>query len=237
MNSRDAPGVSAELEGGFAAGGVVLRGLTLRVGLGRARRTLIEDASVAFPVGAVSCIVGASGSGKSTLLRAVAGCHRPDGGRIIAAGVAVTELDGSGRRGLRRRVVTTIEQDYNLVETLTARENIMLAIELATGRRNDDGADHWLARLGLWELRDEFPETLSGGERQRVAIARSLAAPHRVVLADEPTGALDEQNGKRVVQLLREFAEAGKCCIVVTHNPSVAAAADCVFTLKEGVLA
>ena len=139
---------------------------------------------------------------------------------------------------MRRYVVTTIEQDYNLVETLTARENVLLALELASGRRRAEGdADRWLDRLGLWELRDEFPSTLSGGERQRVAIARSLAAPHPVVLADEPTGALDEENGERVTRLLREFANAGKCCIVVTHDLSVASAADRVLTLKNGTLA
>ena len=194
--------------------------------------------SATFSAGSVTCVVGSSGTGKSTLLHAIAGRRRPDAGAVIVAGTNLAGLGGRGGRALRRYVVTTIEQDYNLVETLTARENVLLALELASGRRRAEGdADRWLDRLGLWELRDEFPSTLSGGERQRVAIARSLAAPHPVVLADEPTGALDEENGERVTRLLREFANAGKCCIVVTHDLSVASAADRVLTLKNGTLA
>lgn len=224
-------------EGRATPDAVVLRGLTLRVGIGRARRTLMADVSASFPVGTVVCVLGPSGSGKSTLLRSIAGQHAPDAGEVVVAGTDLAGLDARGRRALRRRVVTTIEQDSNLVEVLTARENIQLALELANGRRHQDNdADDWLRRLGLWELRDEFPETLSGGERQRVAVARSLAVPHPVVLADEPTGALDEENGARVIQLFREFADAGKCCIVVTHDPSVAAAADRLLTLKNGTL-
>lgn len=182
--------------------------------------------------------MGASGSGKSTLLRTIVGLHEPDDGQVVVAGREVGSLRWGQRRDLRRRVVTTIEQDYNLLETLTARENVVLLMQLSGGGKRVDveAADKWLRKLGLWELRHEFPETLSGGERQRVAIARSLAGPHSVVLADEPTGALDEDNSELVVNLLQEFAEAGKCCIVATHDPTVARGADRVLHLSHGEL-
>lgn len=108
-------------------------------------------------------------------------------------------------------------------------------LELA-GRPETTGTDYWLDHLGLWQVRDEFPATLSGGEQQRVAIARSLAGPHPVVLADEPTGALDADNTRVVTDLLGEFVAAGQCCVVVTHDPSVAGTADRVLTLRAGDL-
>lgn len=216
--------------------GVELVGVRLDVGVSRTRRTLLVDVDVSFGAGEVTCIVGASGSGKSSLLRLIAGTHRPTDGDVLVQGGSVTSLDERKRTQLRRTVITTIEQDYNLLETLTARENVLLLLELAGQRDQHDVVDHWLERLGLWSVRNEFPATLSGGEQQRVAIARSLAAPHPVVLADEPTGALDEDNTKLVIDLLHEFAEIGKCCIVVTHDPVVASSADRVLRLREGEL-
>lgn len=215
--------------------GVEFDSVTLEVGTGRARRTLLNDANTYFPSGEVTCIVGESGSGKSTLLRSIAGLVAPTSGQIRVDGRAVTALTARQRAELRRRTVTTVEQDYNLLETLTARENVQLLLELA-GRPEATSVDYWLNHLGLWQVRDEFPATLSGGEQQRVAIARSLAAPHPVVLADEPTGALDSDNTRVVTDLLREFAMAGKCCVVVTHDPTVARTADRVLTLRAGEL-
>lgn len=218
------------------APGVEFRGVSIEVGLGRTRRTLLADVDATFGAGEVTCVVGASGSGKSTLLRTIAGVHRPSAGEVLVQGENVTGLDERRRAALRRTVITTVEQDYNLLETLTARENILVLLELAGQGDQRDRADHWLERLGLWAVREEYPATLSGGEQQRVAIARSLAAPHPVVLADEPTGALDEGNTRLVSDLLHEFAEVGKCCIVVTHDPAVARSADRVLTLREGEL-
>lgn len=221
---------------GGLAGDVRLARVSLEVGVGRARRTLLADVSGTFAKGEVTCIVGASGSGKSTILRAICGLQATDGGQVLVDGRDVGSLTPRERVGLRRTTVTMVEQDYNLLETLTARENILLLRELAGQPPAEALVDQWLDRLGLRDVRDEYPVTLSGGEQQRVAIARSLAAPHPIVLADEPTGALDEANSGAVTAMLREFAAAGKCCIVVTHDATVARAADRLLTLREGNL-
>lgn len=207
------------------------------MGVGRASRTLLLDADAQFKAGEVTCIVGESGVGKTTLLRAIAGLTVPSSGHVWIGNRDVTTLTSTGRMALRRSTVTMVEQDYNLLETLTARENVMLLLELAGLGHDSSAVNSWMERLGLWHVRDEFPATLSGGEAQRVAIARSLAAPHPIVLADEPTGALDTENTRMVTGLLREFALAGKCCVVVTHDPTVAEGGDTVLTLRDGDLA
>jgi putative ABC transport system ATP-binding protein len=185
----------------------------------------------------VTCIIGSSGSGKSTILRAIAGLHQDYTGNIRVCGVDLQSVSSKGLVELRRKTVTTVDQEYNLLDTLTAKENVVLGLELAGERGAADAADYWIDRLGLAEVSGEFPATLSGGEKQRVAIARSLASPHPVVLADEPTGALDEENSRAVIDLMRYFATIGKCCIVVTHDLSVAEAADRVLALKDATLA
>lgn len=215
---------------------VEFRDLEVEVGTGRTRRLLLDGVDARFESGEVTCIVGASGSGKSTLLRTIAGLHRPSAGQVLVQGQNVGSLNARAQGALRRSVITTVEQDYNLLETLTARENVLLILELAGAGQHYDIVDAWLERLGLSSVRNEFPSTLSGGEQQRVAIARSLVAPHPVVLADEPTGALDEDNTALVIDLLHEFAEIGKCCIVVTHDPVVSRSADRVLRLREGEL-
>lgn len=216
---------------------VVLERVTLEVGRGRAARTLLRNASHVFEPGSVTAVVGPSGAGKSTLLRAISGEIEPTGGNIRVSGMDVTAMSVKARTALRRKTVTTIAQSYNLVETLTAVENVELALQIAGVRKGvRETSLQWLKTLGLGDLADYLPDTLSGGEQQRVAIARSLAAPHPVVLADEPTGALDVESAATVVQLLRRFAEAGKCCIVATHNNAVATAADVVLALRDAGL-
>ena len=219
-----------------AATNVIFRELTLEVGAGRNRRTLIDCVDEHFRSGEVTCIIGESGVGKSTLLRAIAGLVATSSGQILVGGRDTGTFTAKDRLALRRYTVTVVEQDYNLLETLTAHENILLLLELAGLHDRSSVADSWMEQLGLQHVRDEFPVTLSGGEQQRVAIARSLAAPHPVVLADEPTGALDSGNTERVTRLLREFARAGKCCVVVTHDPKVADGADRVLTMRDGGL-
>lgn len=213
---------------------VQLRDLTLAVGEGRARRILLRQASIDFRSNAVTCIVGPSGSGKSSLLKAISGSIPIADGDILVAGRSIRRLTARQRLALRRQAVTLIHQSFNLVSTLTARENIRLGLELSgTPGDLDAIAEEWLARLGLEDLLHDFPTTLSGGEQQRVAIGRSLAASHPVVLADEPTGALDTVNGNTVIELLGQFSAQGRCCIVVTHDPSVAEAADVVYTWHD----
>lgn len=217
---------------------VELRGLTLDVGGGSTRRRLLDDVHHAFPSGAVSCILGVSGAGKTSLLKVIAGLAQRTAGAVLVDGSDVTEYTAKQRLRLRRTSVAMVYQQYNLIETLTALENVSLAPELAGDRRPvaKQKARVALAELGLADAHHRLPATLSGGEQQRVALCRAMAGPHSVVLADEPTGALDDANGEIVVQALRELAKRGKCCIVVTHNQTVARAADHVATLTNGKL-
>ena len=215
---------------------VEFHGATLILGHGRVSRRILHDFTHVFPSGSVTAIVGPSGSGKTSLLRAILGEVSPTQGRILVGRRKIATLSASERSRLRRSTVTTIHQDLNLVESLTAWENVLFGLRLAGIKNAHATADEWLERLGLDGVRNMFPATLSGGEQQRVAIARSLAGPHSVVLADEPPGALDETNTRIVIDQFKHFSATGKCCIVVTHDPLVAAGADQVLTFHDGIL-
>jgi putative ABC transport system ATP-binding protein len=186
----------------------------------------VHDAEVAL-------LLGPSGSGKTTLLNLLGGLDAPSEGRVV---VNEHDLGALGRRQLtlfRRESIGFIFQFFNLVPSLTARENVQLAAELA----GSDGraADAWLSRVGLAGLEDRFPSELSGGQQQRVAIARALAKRPRLLLADEPTGALDQETGQSVLALLRQAAVDGKCAVVVvTHDEDLVAYADRVIRLRDG---
>jgi putative ABC transport system ATP-binding protein len=183
--------------------------------------------------GAFTVLLGPSGSGKTTLLNLLGGLDHPSEGRVV---FDERDLGALSRRGLtlfRRESVGFVFQFFNLVPSLTARENVLLAADLVDGSKAD--ADAWLARVGLAGLEDRFPAELSGGQQQRVAIARALAKRPRLLLADEPTGALDHDTGLEVVKLLRSAADEEKCAvIVVTHDESLAAVADRVIRLRDG---
>jgi putative ABC transport system ATP-binding protein len=183
--------------------------------------------------GELCCILGPSGSGKTTLLNLLGGLDVPSEGKVIVDG---RELGSLSRRGLtlfRRASVGFVFQFFNLVPSLTARENVLVAGELAGGKRRD--ADEWLARVGLAGLEDRFPSELSGGQQQRVAIARALAKKPRLLLADEPTGALDHESGAQVLALLEEAGHFGAGGVVmVTHDESLAAASDRVLHMRDG---
>ncbi|MGW9416399.1 ABC transporter ATP-binding protein [Cellulosimicrobium funkei] len=211
---------------------VEFRDATLVVGRGRVARPLFCGFSRVFRAGCVTAVVGPSGSGKTSLLRAVLGEVPLSAGSVHVAGRDVGRL--RDKSALRRTSVTTIAQDLNLVDTLTAEENVLFGLRVAGVRGAEAQVEGWFERLGIADVRTMLPTTLSGGERQRVAIARSLASPHPVVLADEPTGALDEENTRIVVEQLKYFSSEGKCCIVVTHDPVVAAGADEVVAFHEG---
>ncbi|MDR1118655.1 MAG: ATP-binding cassette domain-containing protein [Bifidobacteriaceae bacterium] len=215
-----------------AARGVMLDRVRLTVGQGRAERVLIDQATASFEPGEMACVVGPSGAGKTSLLRAIAGLAPVQGGTLRVSGQDVAALSDKRKLALRRRSVATVFQEYGLVDILTAQENVRLGIELATGKRRRGGTGGLFAQLGLTGLEDEFPATLSGGEQQRVAIARALAASHPVVLADEPTGALDAGNTANVVARLRLIADAGRCLVIATHDDAVAAAADSVWQIS-----
>ncbi|KIQ68479.1 ABC transporter ATP-binding protein [Wenxinia marina] len=172
--------------------------------------------------GETLALTGESGSGKSTLLHLIAGLEPADGGTILLAGKDVGKLGDGGRAALRRGTVGVVFQQFNLIPSLTVAGNIAFQARLA-GRHDPDGAAQLAQRLGLGDHLAKYPEALSGGQQQRVAIARVLAARPRLVLADEPTGNLDEATAERVLDLMLELvAEAGAALMVVTHSERLA---------------
>ncbi|MCX4746878.1 ABC transporter ATP-binding protein [Kitasatospora sp. NBC_01287] len=183
-------------------------------------------------------VMGPSGSGKSTLLTLAGGLDSPSSGRVLVEGRSLGELSRRKLAEVRRRAVGYVFQDYNLIPALTAAENIMLPRELdgvstRTARREALAA---LAEIGIGELADRFPDDMSGGQQQRVAIARALIGDRRLVLADEPTGALDSTTGESVLALLRARCDEGAAAMMVTHEARHAAWADRVVFLRDGRL-
>jgi putative ABC transport system ATP-binding protein len=186
--------------------------------------------------GELVAVMGPSGSGKSTLLNVAGGLDTATSGTVLVAGRDVTSTDARRRAEIRRRDVGYVFQDLNLIPALTALENVALPLELdGVGLRaaRQQAADA-LDAVGLESARDRFPEDLSGGQQQRVAIARALVGPRRLVLADEPTGALDSVTGEAVMRLLRDRVDAGAAGLLVTHDARYAAWADRTIHLRDG---
>ncbi|MFG3050501.1 ABC transporter ATP-binding protein [Kitasatospora sp. NPDC048239] len=181
-------------------------------------------------------VMGPSGSGKSTLLTLAGGLDTPTAGQVLVEGVALGGLNRKRLAEVRRRSVGYVFQDYNLIPALTAAENISLPRELdgASGRSARREALAALEELGIPELADRFPDDMSGGQQQRVAIARALIGERRLVLADEPTGALDSTTGESVLAVLRARCDAGAAAMMVTHEARHAAWADRVVFLRDG---
>ncbi|WP_200209013.1 ABC transporter ATP-binding protein [Micromonospora coerulea] len=207
-------------------------------GAGVAAVHALRGVSLTVQPGELVAVMGPSGSGKSTLLALAGGLDRPTGGEVLVEGAA---LGGLGRRELarlRRRRIGYVFQDLNLLGSLTAAENVALPLELdGTGVRQARRlALAALAEVELTGLGDRFPDQLSGGQQQRVAIARALVGERRLVLADEPTGALDSQAGEAVLHLLRRRVDAGAAGVLVTHEARHAGWADRVIFLRDGVL-
>jgi putative ABC transport system ATP-binding protein len=195
---------------------------------------VLQDISFDLAPAGVLAIVGPSGSGKSTLLGLLAGLDRAKGGRVLLDGVDLATLDEDGRARLRGEKVGFVFQSFQLIPTLTARENVQVPLEL----RGEDGrarASELLARVGLGERGHHYPAQLSGGEQQRVALARAFATRPRVLFADEPTGNLDAATGASVIDLLVEMnREAGTTLVLVTHDLELAARAGRVLRLAGG---
>jgi putative ABC transport system ATP-binding protein len=207
---------------------------------GARRREVLSDLSLTVAPGEVVALVGRSGSGKSTLLNVIAGIDRPSAGSIAVDGQVVSDLAERERTLFRRRHMGFVFQFFNLLPTLTVEENVRLPLELV-GRGGDAAARAQVARLldavGLGDRGGAFPDRLSGGEQQRVAVARALAHDPGLVLADEPTGALDAQTGQVVLELLLALARDQKrSVLLVTHSREVARAADRVLVLESGRL-
>ena len=197
----------------------------------------LDDVSVEFTRGTFTAVMGPSGSGKSTLLQCAAGLDRPDAGRVYVGETDLAALDQTRLTKLRRARIGFVFQAFNLVESLTAEQNVGLPLRLA-GRRPDAGAvREALARVRLAERAAHLPTQLSGGQQQRVAIARALANSPDLLLADEPTGALDSQTGREVLQLFESLNEEGLTLIVVTHDAQVAARARRRIRFHDGQVA
>ncbi|MFF7528424.1 ABC transporter ATP-binding protein [Streptomyces bobili] len=188
--------------------------------------------------GELVAVMGPSGSGKSTLLTIAGGLDTPTSGQVFVEGTDITALGIKGLAALRRRSIGYVFQDYNLIPALTAAENVALPRELdgISARKARTEALAALAEMDLGHLADRFPDEMSGGQQQRVAIARALVGDRRLVLADEPTGALDSETGESVLALLRSRCDAGAAGIMVTHEPRFAAWADRVVFLRDGAV-
>ncbi|MEU8215283.1 ABC transporter ATP-binding protein [Micromonospora taraxaci] len=215
-----------------------LRAVHRTHGTGPAAVHALRGVSLAVRPGELVAVMGPSGSGKSTLLALAGGLDRPTGGEVRVEGQPLGALDRRGLAQLRRRRIGYIFQQLNLLGSLTALENVALPLELdgTSGRRARALARAALTEVGLPGLGDRFPDQLSGGQQQRVAIARALVGERRLVLADEPTGALDSQTGEAVLHLLRRRIDAGAAGVLVTHEARHAGWADLVVFLRDGVL-
>ena len=211
---------------------LVAEGLVAR----RGGRNVVDGVSLAVEGGQVVGLVGPSGSGKSTTLLLLAGLEPPDAGVVRLDGEDLAGFGPAGRQALRRDQVALVFQGYGLLSLLTARENVELPFRVA---RRDPGAaaaaaTRWLGLLGLADRADQRTDQLSGGERQRVALARALAVDPAVLLVDEPTAELDEENRDRAVGLLRDAADRGAAVVVATHDPEVVDLCDRVVRLVDG---
>ncbi|PWR16186.1 macrolide ABC transporter ATP-binding protein [Micromonospora sicca] len=221
------------------AGAVLeLRDVYRTHGAGEAAVHALRGVSLTVRPGELVAVMGPSGSGKSTLLSLAGGLDRPTTGEVLVEGAALGRLDRRELARLRRRRVGYVFQDLNLLGSLTAAENVALPLELdgrgvRQARRLALAA---LAEVDLTGLGDRFPDQMSGGQQQRVAIARALVDERRLVLADEPTGALDSQAGEAVLHLLRRRVDAGAAGVLVTHEARHAGWADRVVFLRDGVL-
>lgn len=218
---------------------LAVRGLRRAYTEGERTREVLRGVDLDVRAGEFLALLGRSGSGKSTLLNLIAGIDRPDAGDIRIAGTRVTALTERARTLFRRRHIGFVFQFYNLLPTLTVEENLLLPLELngRTGAAANDVVARLLAEVALADRAQAFPDRLSGGEQQRVAVARALVHDPALVLADEPTGTLDAETGRAVLELFDRLLRArGKTLVVVTHSKAVTRLADRVLTLEDGRL-
>lgn len=200
-------------------------------------RPVLDGVSLEVTSGEVVALTGESGSGKSTLLHIVAGLEPSDGGKVIVDGVELETLDDAGRAALRRGTIGLVFQQFNLIPSLTVAQNLTFQARLA-GRAHGVDLGELASDLGLSDQLLKYPEDLSGGQQQRVAIGRAVAVQPRLLLADEPTGNLDESTGKAVFELLlRQARESGAGLLIVTHSDRLADAADRRLHLSDGKIA
>ncbi|NUR95644.1 MAG: ABC transporter ATP-binding protein [Kribbellaceae bacterium] len=216
-----------------------IRNLTRTHGEGEQAVHALKGVDLTVAAGELVAVMGPSGSGKSTLLTCAGGLDRPTSGEVLVDGNDLATLGTNAVAALRRRRIGYVFQDFNLIPALTAAENVALPLEL-DGTRSRSARKYAVAALeevGIGDLADRFPDDMSGGQRQRVAIARAIVGERRLLLADEPTGALDSETGEAVLRLLRDRCDQhGIGGVLVTHDARHAAWADRVVYLRDGVL-
>ncbi len=218
-----------------AAPAISLTGVNLSLGRDAARVHILKHIDLHIGTGEAVGLVGPSGSGKSTLLTVTAGLERPDSGRVVVAGQDLGALDEDALARFRGRHVGIVFQSFHLIPTMTALENVAVPLELAGAADAFERAAQELKAVGLAERVDHYPAELSGGEQQRVALARALAPHPAILVADEPTGNLDEATGREVVDLLfAGHAERGTTLLLVTHDPALATRCGRVVRMRSG---
>jgi len=196
----------------------------------------LRNLDLVVDAGELVAVMGPSGSGKSTLLTIAGSLEQPTSGEVLVAGVALSAMSRNQRAALRRRAIGYVFQDFNLLAGLTAAENVSLPLELDGTPSKAARAEglRVLEELGLGDRAARFPDELSGGERQRVAVARAVVGNRNLLLADEPSGALDSANGEAVIRLIRTACQRGVAGVVVTHDAQLASWADRVVFLRDG---
>jgi putative ABC transport system ATP-binding protein len=219
-----------------AAGGVIaLHGVNLSLGRGAAYVHILRDINLNIGRGEAVGLLGPSGSGKSTLLMVMTGLERADSGSVMVAGQDLRRLDEDGLARFRGCTIGIVFQAFHLIPTMTALENVAVPLELAGHAGALSRARHELAAVGLAERLHHYPAELSGGEQQRVALARALAPNPAILVADEPTGNLDESTGRDIIELLfRGHGERATTLVLVTHDTELAARCDRVLHMHSG---
>ncbi len=214
---------------------IALAGVNLSLGQGAARVHILKDIDLHIGTGEAVGLVGPSGSGKSTLLMVMAGLERTDTGTVTVAGATLNKLDEDALARFRGRNVGIVFQSFHLIPTMTALENVAVPLELAGLADAHERARTELAAVGLAARLDHYPAQLSGGEQQRVAVARALAPNPAILVADEPTGNLDEDTGRQIIDLLfAGHAQRGTTLVLVTHDTGLAARCGRVVRLRSG---
>src|SRR5271166_597987 len=213
-----------------------MRHVSRTYGQGAAEVHALNDVDLSVEAGSMVAVMGASGSGKSTLLTIAGSLEEPTSGEVLVGGAALSKMSRNDKARLRRRSIGYVFQDFNLLAGLTALENVSLPLELdgVSAKKAQSQALGALDELGLSDRASHFPDELSGGESQRVAIARAVVGERRLLLADEPSGALDSVNGEAVMRLVLAACHRGVAAVVVTHDAQLASWADRVVFIRDG---
>jgi len=213
-----------------------LRKVSKVYGLGATEVRALQDVTLEVAPGSMVAVMGPSGSGKSTLLTIAGSLEEPTSGQVLVAGHDLATMSRNDKARLRRRSIGYVFQDFNLLPGLTAAENVALPLELdgVSARKAREAGLRALTDLGLADRASNYPDQLSGGERQRVAIARAVVGDRHLLLADEPSGALDSENGEAVMRMIHTACKRGVAAVVVTHDAQLASWADRVVFIRDG---